>query len=186
MPSSTARGEIDVQEKGQPGGSDGIFVFCGTTLAAQDERFAPPDRTWQQGSIYENSAPTRFETLLRADPEERHEVSRKVLEIFRMCEDCPTVDTLSHPISDQYIQHSGSRSTGHAPADAVLGLAADQYSGHIDDQRVIVQDSHASALVNVPCLRTHFDAEMTAVTDSITPAASANHARDRQIRGAHV
>lgn len=126
-----------------------VLLACGgTSLAAQDDPFAPPQRAWQQGAIYKNSVPSDFETLILADTEEENEIARKVIEIYRIFERGPTNENLSHLISERYIQHSVYLPNGRAPLVELFGLAAEEYPVRIDIHRVIVQDTYAFAHVN--------------------------------------
>ncbi|MEM1074990.1 MAG: nuclear transport factor 2 family protein [Pseudomonadota bacterium] len=125
-----------------------IFALAATSVFAQDDPFAPPERAWQQGAIYKNSVPTGFSTLILADTEQEREIAQKVIEIYRIFESGPTDENLSHLISARYIQHSVYLPNGRAPLVELFGLAAEEYPVQIDIHRIIVQENYAFAHVN--------------------------------------
>lgn len=113
-----------------------------------EDPFAPPTRAWEQGSIYRNSIPQDFETLILADTDEEKEIARKVIKIYEIFAEGPTNENLAPYISDEYIQHSIFLPNGRAPLAELFGYSAEVNDPKIDIHRIIVQGNYAFAHVN--------------------------------------
>ncbi|MEM1266290.1 MAG: nuclear transport factor 2 family protein [Pseudomonadota bacterium] len=124
-----------------------LILPLGAVADAADP-FAPPTRAWEQGSIYENTIPTEFETHIIAATEADRARAEHILAFYEYVAGQPTVEGVSEYLSDRYIQHSAMLPNGKEPFTMLFAGSAADNPTFIDVHKVIVVGDWAMAHVN--------------------------------------
>lgn len=130
------------------------FLACATIAlgsgapAQETDAFAQPTRAWEQGMIHRNTIPTDFETLIIVNTDEDRARAERILELYEVLADQPTLEQVSQFVSDRYIQHSTMLPNGREPLTMLFAGSAAENPAFIDVHRVIVVGDWAMAHVN--------------------------------------
>ncbi|MEM7741493.1 MAG: hypothetical protein AAF225_11915 [Pseudomonadota bacterium] len=110
--------------------------------------FAPPTRGWEQGPIYKNVIPEGYTTHIIANTPEDRARAERLLDLYVLLADKPTIEAVSEYVSDSYIQHSSMLPNGREPLTMLFGGSAAENPTFIDVHKVIVVGDWAMAHVN--------------------------------------
>ena len=115
---------------------------------AEDDPFAPPTRSQEQGFIHRNTIPTEFETHIIANNDADRARAQRIIDLYDVLSGQPTIETVSAFVSDRYIQHSTMLPNGREPLAMLFGASAEEYPVEIDIHKIIVVGNWAMAHVN--------------------------------------
>ncbi|MEO1658798.1 MAG: hypothetical protein AAFR65_13880 [Pseudomonadota bacterium] len=110
--------------------------------------FAPPTRAWEQGPIYENVIPEDYETHIIANTPEDRARAERLLDLYVLLADKPTIEAVSEYVSDSYIQHSSMLPNGREPLTMLFAGSAAENPTFIDVHKIVVVGDWAMAHVN--------------------------------------
>ncbi|MEM9210954.1 MAG: ester cyclase [Pseudomonadota bacterium] len=124
------------------------LVITGAAHAQENDPFAPPTRSQDQGFIYRNSIPEGFETHIIVNNDKDRARAERIIEFYEVLSTRPTIETVGEYVSDQYIQHSTMLPNGRQPLAMLFKGSVDEYPVKIDVHKVIVVGDSAMAHVN--------------------------------------
>lgn len=125
-----------------------IFLTLATVTVAQENAFAPPTRSQDQGFIYRNEVPTGFETHIIVNNEADRTRAQRIIDLYGVLSGQPTIETVGEYVSDRYIQHSTMLPNGRQPLAMLFGASNEEYPVKIDVHKIIVVGDWAMAHVN--------------------------------------
>ncbi|MEL6296441.1 MAG: ester cyclase [Pseudomonadota bacterium] len=126
-----------------------MLLACTLGAAAQDnDPFAPPTRSQDQGFIYRNSIPQNFETHIIVNNDVDRARAERIIEFYEVLSTAPTIESVADYVSDRYIQHSTQLPNGRQPLAMLFKGSTDEYPVAIDVHKVIVVGDSAMAHVN--------------------------------------
>ena len=109
------------------------LLACAVSAAAQqNDPFAPPTRSQDQGFIYRNAIPQDFETHIMVNTEEDRARAERIIEFYELLATAPTLESVAEYVSDRYIQHRTQLPNGRQPLAMLFKGSVDEYPVAID------------------------------------------------------
>ena len=125
-----------------------LFASTLSATAQDNDPFAPPTRSQDQGFIYRNTIPQGFETHIMVNNDVDRARAERIIEFYEVLATRPTIETVGEYVSDRYIQHSTMLPNGRQPLAMLFKGSVDEYPVAIDVHKVIVVGDSAMAHVN--------------------------------------
>ncbi|WP_415400989.1 ester cyclase [Tateyamaria sp. SN3-11] len=125
-----------------------MFASTLSATAQDNDPFAPPTRSQDQGFIYRNAIPLGFETHIIVNNDADRARAERIIEFYEVLATRPTIESVGEYVSDRYIQHSTMLPNGRQPLAMLFKGSVDEYPVAIDVHKVIVVGDSAMAHVN--------------------------------------
>ena len=125
-----------------------LLALPNAGLSQAADPFAPPTRGWEQGMIYENTIPRDFETHIIAANDADYARAERIIDLYEILADQPTIEQISNYVSERYIQHSSMLPNGREPLTMLFAGSAAENPAYIDVHKVMVVGDWAMAHVN--------------------------------------